>query len=272
MAQKALLDKPTFDRVVQIITPRVLTTDMQATLIGAAFTTKAPNLIAQFNYGTGPGVFAVAAVTRCLDYGRVNESEHALSVLLGEIQGKVGSEQAEEIQKIRNTLDGVDAPVVEEKNLPPANVPEERKHVFVSYASVDRYSFIERFRNDLQAAGFTLWVDNLGPDSGGIPTGENWQQALANAVEQAAAVVLIVTPESVRSAWVHAEVRRALEKGKPVLPLIVRELREADDRKAYKQLGFDKEQYTSFTKNANHDLTMKQVIASLDHHNVPRNS
>ncbi|MEM6285023.1 MAG: toll/interleukin-1 receptor domain-containing protein, partial [Chloroflexota bacterium] len=108
--------------------------------------------------------------------------------------------------------------------------------------------------------------------SGGIYGGADWEIALANAMQQAAAVVLLVTPDSVQSGWVHGEIERALELDKPIIPLIVRELTTEADQEAYAQFGLGRErQFVSMKKFDNDDRTFDHVANSLVSLNVARN-
>jgi len=81
---------------------------------------------------------------------------------------------------------------------------------------------------DLHQQGLRVWVDNIKPAYEGIRSGDSWQLALADAVQQAAAVILVFSPDSIASDWVRAEIRRAGATGKPVLPILFRPYPEDD--------------------------------------------
>lgn len=88
-------------------------------------------------------------------------------------------------------------------------------YVFINYAREDA-SFVDRLASDLQARGFDAWVDLRS-----IMPGEQWQSAIREAVEQATAMLVVLTPAANASAYVRAEVTLALRAHKLIIPLVV---------------------------------------------------
>ncbi|MCA9903661.1 MAG: toll/interleukin-1 receptor domain-containing protein, partial [Anaerolineae bacterium] len=82
---------------------------------------------------------------------------------------------------------------------------------FLSY-SRQQYYLAEALALKLQAADISLWFDvqQLEP-------GTDWQQDIADGLAQSSAVVLLASPEAVRSPYVEREWRAAIDAGKPVL-------------------------------------------------------
>ncbi len=87
-------------------------------------------------------------------------------------------------------------------------------YIFVSYASADR-EFVARLIPDLQKADITVWIDQLNLKTG-TP---DWEQALRSAISQASAVLLIATPQSLKSQPVSAELAIASMYQIPVYPV-----------------------------------------------------
>jgi len=87
-------------------------------------------------------------------------------------------------------------------------------YIFVSYASADR-EFVARLIPDLQNANITVWIDQLNLKTG-TP---DWEQALRSAISQASAVLLIATPQSLKSQPVSAELAIARMYNVPVYPV-----------------------------------------------------
>lgn len=95
--------------------------------------------------------------------------------------------------------------------------------VFLSYASQDERHARE-LRERLAAAGLEVWDSNerLFP-------GDNWALAIGKALEQAQAMVVLLSPDSVASQNVRREIEYALvstKYQKRLIPLVVRETRE----------------------------------------------
>jgi TIR domain len=85
---------------------------------------------------------------------------------------------------------------------------------FVSYPRKDR-PFVRRFSRDLERAGLRTWVDaeNLQPGT------DNWQRTIRQAVSGSHAIILVCTPNTAESPFVHAELLLAQQAGRTVLPI-----------------------------------------------------
>ena len=134
----------------------------------------------------------------------------------------------------------------------------------MSYWSSDR-AFVHHLASTLKTHGYPVWVDNLGPEYGGLRGGEKWQQALANAIHKAAVVVLAVCPESLKSDWVQAEIRRTLEEKRPLIPLIIRPL-DDESRGVMMSFGLDELQQIDVTRQSQSSLN--PLVAAAEHYFV----
>jgi hypothetical protein len=82
----------------------------------------------------------------------------------------------------------------------PSNEPPD---IFLSYSRRDRDTML-RVRRDLEAAGFRVWTDeHIRP---GAPS---WLQEIENAIQVVRCVVVILSPNAVKSEWVREEIRYA---------------------------------------------------------------
>jgi hypothetical protein len=88
------------------------------------------------------------------------------------------------------------------------------KNLFVSYARQD-VEFAQQLSTDLQQKGVPVWIDQLS-----IRSGEDWPDIIAKAIEECQAMLVILSPHSIKSTWVIRELAFADQKGKPVLPLL----------------------------------------------------
>jgi hypothetical protein len=94
--------------------------------------------------------------------------------------------------------------------------------VFISYSQQDG-DFVDRLSEDLCAQGVTTWIDVER-----ILPGSNWEAALTAAVDEAFALIYVISPRSVRSKFMAAEVQHAVAKGKPVFSVLVEDVGAGD--------------------------------------------
>jgi hypothetical protein len=94
--------------------------------------------------------------------------------------------------------------------------------VFISYSRQDR-DFVDRLSEDLRAEGVTPWIDVEH-----ILPGSNWEKALVAAVEEASALIYVISQRSVKSRFMAAEVQHAVTRGKPVFPVLVEHVSAGD--------------------------------------------
>jgi streptogramin lyase len=102
-------------------------------------------------------------------------------------------------------------------------------HVFISYAREDKAA-AENVAAVLTAAGLPVWWDEE------IPLGKSFEQVIEERLADASSVVVLWSTASIRSAWVRAEAREALERDLLFsvmledvrLPLLFREYQSAN--------------------------------------------
>ncbi len=88
--------------------------------------------------------------------------------------------------------------------------------IFVSYARGDR-DFAEQIYNDLLAQGFKLWLDLRS-----IPSGSNWDAEVQKGLDTSDMMLVALSPKSVASQNVADEWSYFIEKGKTVVPLLIK--------------------------------------------------
>ena len=103
---------------------------------------------------------------------------------------------------------------------PPSPHVRDNNHLFMSYSSQDR-PFVERLAQDLRDRGHIVWIDFEG-----IRGGERWKQSIADGLHPSQMVLLVLSPESVVSAWVEEEVETARTLGKTIIPLLLRPVKD----------------------------------------------
>jgi hypothetical protein len=88
---------------------------------------------------------------------------------------------------------------------------------FISYAREDS-EFALKLAAELRQAGANVWVDQLD-----IPPGAHWDRTVQEALNACPRLLVILSPASVSSENVMDEVSYAIDKGKPVVPVLYRE-------------------------------------------------
>ena len=81
--------------------------------------------------------------------------------------------------------------------------------IFVSHSTTDD-AHASRIHHALEAAGIDAWVDH----EDGIGPGDRWPQQIQEAANTCDAGLLILTPNSARSAYCEAEWMRVLDRKK----------------------------------------------------------
>jgi TIR domain len=89
--------------------------------------------------------------------------------------------------------------------------------IFVSYSSKDR-PFALGLVKELKNLGVNVWIDQLG-----IGLGENWDNAIEEALERSETFMLILSPTSVESPNVQDEVSIAINTQKKMVPILIKE-------------------------------------------------
>ncbi len=96
------------------------------------------------------------------------------------------------------------------------------EHIFISHASADD-DFVKELRLALEGQGLTVWVD-----SRNLLPGQRLEPEIEQAIETARHVIVVLSKETVNSAWVRKEVQKAQEveqrrkdDGYRVIPLLL---------------------------------------------------
>ncbi len=89
-------------------------------------------------------------------------------------------------------------------------------HFFISYKS-DDFGFAEHLKDYIKRAGFAVWMD-----SDRLKAGQHWSPRIDEAISDALALIVVMTPEAKVSEYVTYEWTLALEKGIKVIPVMLR--------------------------------------------------
>lgn len=138
---------------------------------------------------------------------------------------------------------------------PPSDGVRQKDHIFISYSHEDR-ALVDRLAHDLRQHGYTTWIDFEG-----IHGGDIWKQAIVDGIFASAVVLVVLSPDSVVSAWVALELRAALAFGKRLIPLLVRKMRNEADQAAYDALNISEIQGIDFA--AGYEAGFERLLRDL---------
>ncbi len=88
--------------------------------------------------------------------------------------------------------------------------------IFLSY-SHDDILLMQRLRDDLRAAGFTVWTDEAIQ-----PGSPSWKLEIEGAIRQSDCLLVIFSPDAAESRWVRAEIDFAETLKKPLFSVLAR--------------------------------------------------
>src|SRR5436305_14988013 len=91
-----------------------------------------------------------------------------------------------------------------------------QKHVFISYKHEDG-DFADVLIYKIKEAGFETWVDN-----DRLHAGEDWRAEIDQAIKNAVALVVVMTPEAKASEYVTYEWAFAWGAGVKVIPVMLK--------------------------------------------------
>jgi len=94
---------------------------------------------------------------------------------------------------------------------------EKQNLVFISYSRNNK-DFALELAKELRASGFNIWFDLLD-----IPTGTRWDDEIERALEQCEIFMVILTPSSTKSDNVKDEIGYAIDSGKRILPILLKD-------------------------------------------------
>lgn len=95
-----------------------------------------------------------------------------------------------------------------------AALDEPDQHVFISYSRRDK-AYAVQLRDYFIENGLSVWIDDR------IEHGDQWFQQINDAIQGCVAFVVVMTPESEASEWVHKEILLAKRYGKPLYPVLL---------------------------------------------------
>ena len=111
---------------------------------------------------------------------------------------------------------------------------------FISYSRANS-DFAVRLAKDLKAAGYDVWLDQLD-----IPTGARWDDELQKALDACNSFLIILSPESIESENVKDEIGYAIDKGKHILPVMIKQCEVPFRLRRFQYVDFTNEELDEY--------------------------
>lgn len=126
-------------------------------------------------------------------------------------------------------------------------------YLFVSYSRWDRRSspLVDRLLHDLRAEGVNLW---LAPDN--VPAGQDWQDAIPDAIAGASGQLFIFSKRLVKARGMARELEQVLELDLPVYPVLL-------DNQGLELLPPPLQQLPYFDVNSDYDEALRQLLEAI---------
>ncbi len=118
---------------------------------------------------------------------------------------------------------------------------------FISYSRRDK-AWVERFAADLRRMPISIWFDER------LRVGKDWEEQLATAIHSVDAFLLVISPDSMESEFVHWEIEQARKANKPIYPILLRPADIPESLQKIQYLDGNDEHYAALTAELTNDL------------------
>jgi hypothetical protein len=98
-----------------------------------------------------------------------------------------------------------------------AQLTKLKPSLFISYSSEDQ-NFVDELYAKLRASGQYVWLNTES-----IPKGDKWHNKMVEGLNETDILILVLSPDSVKSRWVVQEWRTFLDMQKQVMPILYKE-------------------------------------------------
>lgn len=128
---------------------------------------------------------------------------------------------------------------------------------FISYSRANS-DFAVRLAKDLKAAGHEIWLDQLD-----IPTGARWDDELEKALRTCTTFLIILSPESIKSQNVKDEIGYAIDSGKHILPIMLKQCEVPFRLRRFQYVDFTNEEHDEYDERFDETKALLSNTAQL---------
>lgn len=125
--------------------------------------------------------------------------------------------------------------------------------IFISYSRTDE-TFARRLAADLSNLGADVWIDVED-----IPAGMNWSSAIQQGLDECEAMLVILSPDSMKSRNVENEWQYVLDHGYPIIPVLWRPTRVHFQLNRLQYIDFHEQEYDSALAQLHSELRRKGI-------------
>jgi hypothetical protein len=128
---------------------------------------------------------------------------------------------------------------------------------FISYSRANS-DFVVRLAKDLKAAGHAIWLDQLD-----IPKGARWDDELEKALRTCTTFLIILSPESIESQNVKDEIGYAIDSGKHILPIMLKQCEVPFRLRRFQYVDFTNDAHDEYDERFNETKSLLSNTAEL---------
>jgi tetratricopeptide (TPR) repeat protein len=139
--------------------------------------------------------------------------------------------------------------------LSPTPSTTSKPSVFISYRRSDGGDFAQHLHDSLEKEGVDAWLDVRD-----MPSGDTFITQIGRAIERADYFLLVATPQAIESDYCRDEWKKALEKYKPIIPLMLMgDYADLPQQEAFAHLNDARD----FRDDAKYDEQLAQLIKQI---------
>jgi WD40 repeat protein len=124
--------------------------------------------------------------------------------------------------------------------------------VFVSYSRKD-IEFAKRLTNELKKSDLDFWIDWEG-----IPPTVDWWREIEKGIEESDVFLFLISPDSAKSKVCGQEIDVAVQNGKRIIPIVVREIEWEDTPPQLGHLN-----YIFFSRDDDFNTAVKKLMTAI---------
>src|SRR5829696_1975339 len=124
--------------------------------------------------------------------------------------------------------------------------------LFISYSRKD-IEFAHKLTKAFKGQGLDFWIDWEG-----IPPTVDWWREIEKGIEEADIFLFLISPDSAKSKICGKEIDTAIENGKRIVPIVVREIQWEDTPPQLGHLN-----YIFFSRDDDFDTAIKKLLNAI---------
>lgn len=150
-----------------------------------------------------------------------------------------------------------DGESVDPESIKEALSAQQKNQIFLSYSRTDWDDFVLGFVKQLRKKGVKIWLDQTS-----IYGGEDWMDNVNAALKECEVLVLVMSPEALKSKYVRMEYRYFFNKNKAIVPVLYKPVEDIPPE-------LHATQYIDFTR-PDTAVAYAQLLQALKRYTTPK--